>query len=279
MILADRWNVNSIQWKEKNVSCTMCYIIITGGSLIWFLLTLIADMLIASAIVTPKWLIGPAAYTFAVTSQSLQHENVTKSTAISETPITTTTTTAVRYPSVGIYTRCKAMKDIGFHCGPFDLDGFATDSSIYPTAWKASMFFISLGFVLLTLTVLCTLISCCRQSVFGKSIHNMTACAQVIAGKLHLHNIYKFMLICVFLFIQGISVMLALFLHPVGWSAARVQLLCGPDAEPFYAAGCSIGKDIFFFCVLLEMHFRFIDRHIILLRRYRNFALFYVRWD
>uniref|UniRef100_A0A1B0G0P2 Lipoma HMGIC fusion partner-like 2 protein n=1 Tax=Glossina morsitans morsitans TaxID=37546 RepID=A0A1B0G0P2_GLOMM len=203
----------------------MCYIIITGGSLIWFLLTLIADMLIASAIVTPKWLIGPAAYTFAITSQSLQQENVTKSTAISETPITTTTTTAVRYPSVGIYTRCKAMKDIGFHCGPFDLDGFATDSSIYPTAWKASMFFISLGFVLLTLTVLCTLISCCRQSVFGKSIHNMTACAQVIAG---------------------ISVMLALFLHPVGWSAARVQLLCGPDAEPFYAAGCSIG--ISFYC-------------------------------
>jgi len=39
----------------------------------------------------------------------------------------------------------------------------------------------------------------------------------------------------------GISVMLALFLHPMGWGAGRVQRLCGPDAEPFYPADCSIG--------------------------------------
>lgn len=36
--------------------------------------------------------------------------------------------------------------------------------------------------------------------------------------------------------------MLSLFLHPLGWSSPRVQLLCGPDAEPFYAAGCSLGS-------------------------------------
>lgn len=155
--------------------------IITGGSLIWFLLSLTADMLIISAIVTPKWLIGPAAHTYTMpprlllipSEHSLRNETVTA----------TATTTALRYPSVGIYTRCKAMHDVGFHCGAFDLDGFATDSQIYPTAWKATMFFMSLGFVLLTLTVLCTLVSCCRQSVFGKSIHNMTACAQVTAGE------------------------------------------------------------------------------------------------
>lgn len=69
-----------------------------------------------------------------------------------------------------------------YHCGPFDFDGFATDNEVYPPAWKASMFFISLGFFILTTTVVLTLITCCRQSIFGKSIHNITGSAQVISG-------------------------------------------------------------------------------------------------
>lgn len=59
----------------------MCYVIITSGSLMWFLLSLIADMLIISAIVTPKWLIGPEPHTLA------------------------SNLTIRRFPSVGIYTR------------------------------------------------------------------------------------------------------------------------------------------------------------------------------
>lgn len=69
-----------------------------------------------------------------------------------------------------------------YHCGPFDFDGFATDNEVYPTPWKASMFFISLGFFILTTTVLLTLLTCCRQSLFGKSIHNITGSAQVVCG-------------------------------------------------------------------------------------------------
>lgn len=156
--------------------------IITGGSLIWFILSLIADMFVISAIVTPKWLVAPASHTFTLPRIILGTYNQQNETM--------TPTTAERYPSVGIYTRCKAMKGVGFHCGPFDLDGFATDSEVYPTAWKATMFFISLGFVLLTMTVLCTLMSCCRQSVCGKSIHNMIACAQVIAGEKIINCMY-----------------------------------------------------------------------------------------
>ncbi|XP_020808182.1 lipoma HMGIC fusion partner-like 2 protein isoform X2 [Drosophila serrata] len=177
----------------------MCYVIITSASLVWFLCSLVADMLFAVALVTPKWLLGPA-----------QAANPR------------------RQSSVGIYTRCKVMQEGGFHCGRFDLDGLATDSSVYPGEWKAAMFFVSLGFILLSVTVLLTLLTCCRQSAFGKSIHNMTACAQVVSG---------------------ISVMLALFLHPLGWRAARVQRLCGPEAEPFYPADCSIG--ISFYCAVI----------------------------
>lgn len=35
--------------------------------------------------------------------------------------------------------------------------------------------------------------------------------------------------------------MIALFLHPLGWGAKRVMALCGPDAEAFFPAACSIG--------------------------------------
>ncbi|KAM7345885.1 LHFPL tetraspan subfamily member 2a protein isoform 1-T4 [Cochliomyia hominivorax] len=196
----------------------MCYLIITGGSLLWFLLTLVADMFVISAIVTPKWLVAPSPHLTEIFHNKNKQNDIIA------------TTTSLRYPSVGIYTRCKTMKDLGFHCGPFDLDGLTTDSTIYPTAWKATMVFISLGFVLLTMTVMCTLISCCRQSIIGKSIHNMTACAQVIAG---------------------ISILISLFLYPLGWSAQRVQLLCGPDVEPFYTAACSVG--ISFYCATVGL--------------------------
>ncbi|XP_017484491.1 PREDICTED: lipoma HMGIC fusion partner-like 2 protein [Rhagoletis zephyria] len=203
----------------------MCYIIITGGSLVWFVLSLIADMLIASAIVTPKWLIGPNPTLVSVGSSAslqtgIQQEVQNDTQLVSLVP-------TVRYPSVGIYTRCKVMRNYGYHCGPFDLDGFATDNNVYPVAWKATMFFMSLGFAVHSITVAFTLITCCRQSAFGKSIHNMTGCAQVVSA---------------------ISIMLALFLHPLAWGVPRVQLLCGADAEPFYPAGCSIG--ISFYCAV-----------------------------
>ncbi|XP_017070428.1 LHFPL tetraspan subfamily member 2a protein [Drosophila eugracilis] len=175
----------------------MGYVIITSASLTWFLCSLVADMLFAVALVTPKWLVGPA--------QGFNSSHY-------------------RYSSVGIYTRCKLVNEGGFHCGRFDLDGLATDSSVYPGEWKAAMFFLSLGFSLLSVTVLLTLLTCCRQSACGKSIHNMIACAQVVAG---------------------ICVMMALFLHPIGWRAARVQRLCGPDAEPFYLADCTIGVSVY----------------------------------
>lgn len=76
------------------------------------------------------------------------------------------------------------MKNTGnFSCGPFDLDGLATDNSVYPIQWKIAKVFITIGFIIMTLTVLSTLATCCRQSIFGKSIHTITGSAQAIAGK------------------------------------------------------------------------------------------------
>lgn len=41
----------------------MCYVIITGRSLAWLLLSLAAFMLILTGIMTPKWLLGPPVIT------------------------------------------------------------------------------------------------------------------------------------------------------------------------------------------------------------------------
>lgn len=179
----------------------MCYHwIITGRSLVWFLLSIITTMLIASALVLPSWLMGAPA----------QVKN----------PINNFT--LIRSPSVGIYTRCIVSHTSGggFHCGSFDLDGLATDSSIYPTEWKAAMIFLSLALMLAGFTVSFSLMSCCRQSLFGKSIHAVTGSGQALVGVL---------------------VLMAVFLHPLGWGADRVKRLCGPDAEPFSPADCNIG--------------------------------------
>lgn len=150
----------SIPAAPANRLSVMCYMIITGNGLAWFLTNLIASMLIITAIVMPKWLIGPEIFS-----------------------LTATNFTTHRNPSVGIYTRCTIMDKKRYHCGPFDLDGFATESYVYPPEWKAAMFFISFGFTLLAVTVLLTLFACCRQSCCGKSIHNITGSAQVVSGK------------------------------------------------------------------------------------------------
>lgn len=49
-------------WQHPNIIAgltPMCYVIVTARSLLWTLLTVVATMAVLSAILTPKWLIGP----------------------------------------------------------------------------------------------------------------------------------------------------------------------------------------------------------------------------
>lgn len=82
------------------------------------------------------------------------------------------------------------------------------------------MFFISLGFTMLAITVLLTLSTCFRQSCIGKSLHTITGAFQMVAG---------------------IAVLISLFLHPLAWDSKRMILLCGTEVEPYYLGDCSIG--------------------------------------
>lgn len=107
----------------------------------------------------------------------------------------------VKYrPSVGVYAKCG--KPIGVHypvCTVLAVRGLATESHIYPDVWKAATVFLCFGKIheyckhvlkcclsgltITSFTVCTGLLSCCFQSIFKKSIFNISGAAQAIAGK------------------------------------------------------------------------------------------------
>lgn len=98
-------------------------------------------------------------------------------------------------------------------------------------------------------TVLAALVGCCRQSIGRKSIFNLAGVAQVVAGNTSKSRIPSIIqsfhppnlsLLC-----SGISYLLGMILYPAGWGADRVQRICGPEADAFYLADCSLGKTPF----------------------------------
>lgn len=42
----------------------------------------------------------------------------------------------------------------------------------------------------------------------------------------------------------GILYLFGMILYPAGWGAERVQRICGPEADAFYLANCSLGMQI-----------------------------------
>ncbi|XP_060808772.1 LHFPL tetraspan subfamily member 2 protein [Amyelois transitella] len=136
----------------------MCYVIITGRSLTWLLLSLVSFMLILTGIMTPKWLMG-------------------QPMVINENNIT-----SFYVPSVGIYSRCIRTVSDPNHCGSFSFYGLMTDNSVYPRPWKAAMFFLSLCAAIQFATVLAGVLACCVQSVFKKSVISLAGAAQALGG-------------------------------------------------------------------------------------------------
>lgn len=87
-------------------------------------------------------------------------------------------------PSVGVFNRCGKVNDQK-HCAIFAIDGLSTDSKTFPTFWKASLLFFSLGFAIMVFTVMAAVLSCCVQSIYKKSIFTVTGAVQAVAGKLY----------------------------------------------------------------------------------------------
>uniref|UniRef100_A0A182T4P3 Lipoma HMGIC fusion partner-like 2 protein n=1 Tax=Anopheles maculatus TaxID=74869 RepID=A0A182T4P3_9DIPT len=136
--------------------------------------------------------------------------------------------TVVRHPSVGIYNRyrgCKRMGHTEYNCGNFDLYGLMTDSSVFPVPWKFTMFLMCVGTMQLSLTMIAMLVTCCRlHSFFGFSIHK---------------------LLCIFQAISAMFVLCGYLVYPLAWDVPRVKKLCGPDAEPYSPADCTLGPSVY----------------------------------
>lgn len=90
------------------------------------------------------------------------------------------------YDAFILHSSCILLNKVNYNCGPFDLDGLTTDNDVYPLPWKFAKVFIVLGFIIMTLTLLLTIVTFCRQSIFGKSIHTVTGSAQAFAGNFNI---------------------------------------------------------------------------------------------
>ncbi|KAJ3647533.1 hypothetical protein Zmor_019404 [Zophobas morio] len=178
----------------------MWYLIVTGRSVLWMASSLLATLLVLAALVSPVWLVSDQK------SANFGNETV------------------VYTPSVGVYTKCSKPINVEWaSCTVIGVGGLATDSYVYPAVWKAATVFIVIGLIIMSITVMTSVLSCCIQSIFKKSIFTLSGAAQAVAG------------IC---FILGVM------LHPMGWGVGRVQDLCGRQASPFYPGDCSLGMGL-----------------------------------
>ncbi|XP_014239695.1 LHFPL tetraspan subfamily member 2a protein [Cimex lectularius] len=188
----------------------MGHVIVTSISLIWVLLTIVATLSVFSALFSPKWLIGP---------QRIVSEN--------GVPVATNT------PTVGVFNRCTRLNHTK-NCAVFAIDGLSTDSNVFPTMWKLSLVFFTLGLTVMAFTAMAALLSCCIQSVYKKSIFTVTGSVQALAGLFYV---------------------LGIVMYAAGWGSNRVIRLCGAEAQPFYLGDCSIGWSIYLavFGILLTL--------------------------
>ncbi|CRK99929.1 CLUMA_CG013229, isoform A [Clunio marinus] len=185
----------------------MCYVIISARSLTWFLLTIFATMLAMVSLFTPYWLIAP-----------------------NPSEIEAGNHTILRFPSFGLSSRCKKISSGDFECSTFPL---TTANEIFPLCWKISYIFMAVGFFILGVTSVFSLLSFCRQSLFGKSLHSVTGSLQILSG---------------------IFVMVAIFTYPIGWDAERVAVVCH-DISPFYPGECSLGYSFYSSILLIITSF------------------------
>ncbi|CAH1388523.1 unnamed protein product [Nezara viridula] len=189
----------------------MGHVIVTSVSLLWILLTVISSLAVFYALFTPKWLIGPQRISYGENGSAV----------------------ALGPPSVGVFNRCTRM-DGERSCGIFAMDGLSTDSNVFPTFWKISLVFFTLGITVMAFTAMAALLSCCIQSVNKKSIFTVTGSVQALAGLFYI---------------------LGIIMYSAGWGSARVVRLCGPESQPFYLGDCSIGWSVYsaIFGILLTL--------------------------
>lgn len=183
------------------------HIIVTCLSLLWTLLSIGACLLVATAIVTPKWLIG----------NDLRLPTFTNDSAAILT---------MPRPSIGLYNRCVLMHHLGIKRDSYSCASYATGIGApdeeFPVAWQACLIIMGIGGGLLAVTAIAALLSLCLRTVFGKSIFTVCGLVQGIAG---------------------ILLTVALLVYPVGWGTSlklQLVLYCG-ETSAYDPGTCELG--------------------------------------
>ncbi|KAF4532256.1 hypothetical protein B566_EDAN004343 [Ephemera danica] len=181
-----------------------CYVIVTSRSLLWLLLTLVSTLAVLSAVLTPRWIVGP----------SISHALKPLDTGESVSRLYSRT--------LGLFTRCTLISGRE-QCASFA--GMTQDQADggagFPGPWQASLTFLVLGLILGVLTTLAALLGCCIQAVCAnKSLFHVAGAAQGAAGVLYI---------------------LGIMLFPFGFGSERVRRICGEDADIYFLGDCSFG--------------------------------------
>lgn len=148
------------------------------------------------ALFTPNWLISPVQLSIKTSSN------------ISIT----------RNPTFGLNSRCKQLSS-----GQFACNTFVFNHANWPIAWKLSWLLMILGFFIISMTSVFTMISLCRQSLCGKSLHTVTGSLQILSG---------------------IFVLISTFFYPLGFEHERISSVC-IDMSYFHPGECLFGYSFY----------------------------------
>ncbi|XP_065209828.1 LHFPL tetraspan subfamily member 2 protein isoform X2 [Planococcus citri] len=186
--------------------CDMYSFVFTLANLSWMLLSFLSLILMYFTLDNARWIVSNKAYD--------------KSALVDPTDIPL-------YPSLGINSRCNLINGHQ-NCASFALEGLSTDPSVFPTLWKISYIFFSVGIYITFFTTIGAFSSCYFHTIYNKSIFNIIGCIQALAGLFYLNA---------FIFYMG------------GWGHRRVLGVCGINSGPFTLGDCSLGST-FYYAVL-----------------------------
>ncbi|TRY77150.1 hypothetical protein TCAL_00068 [Tigriopus californicus] len=202
----------------------MCTIIVTIRTVLWYVMSLTATLLILVSLFTDRWLIG----TFSTTSLTNADTFVNSVSGIAN-DIRGGDFAAITQPHVGLFLYCKVPEGKKFfegECIP-NMESIQTlftdlDDRKYPHTWRGAVLVFIIGLALMLLTdVFALLTVCCRQCL----------CCSVFTCCGSIQSFASMMFI------------LGLVAYPAGWGSEIVSdTYCAGQSQPFMLGpNCSIG--------------------------------------
>ncbi|CAG2164711.1 unnamed protein product [Oppiella nova] len=192
-----------------------CYVIVTARTLIWTLLSIAATLCMLAAIWTPIWLVGPPKKLSRQTAAKLSQQSTQTNNNILDLNLN-----YIHNNNINEFTP-------SLECAPF-VTGLDQENNSFPNAWKAALIFYGIGICVMSLTIIASLLGCCKRSVCRKSIFTISGTIQAVAG----------------------------------WGTDRVERICGVKADPFLLGDCTIGWGLYlavgstvatFICAILSI--------------------------